>query len=87
MDIKWTLRAKRNLDSILEHIAKDKPLAASNFVALLLKKAAILKEHPTLGRAGKLGTRELVVHQNYIVVYRVTDCVEVLRIKHAKQRI
>jgi len=42
---------------------------------------------PYLFRVGrKLGTREYVVHPNYIVVYAVTkDSIKIVRILHAKQ--
>jgi toxin ParE1/3/4 len=39
-------------------------------------------------RAGRVaGTREAVLHPNYILVYRVaTDTIEVVRVLHARQR-
>ena len=47
-----------------------------------------LDQHPALGRVGRVkGTRELVAHLNYILIYRVVAKVpEVLRIKHAAQK-
>jgi toxin ParE1/3/4 len=32
------------------------------------------------------GTREAVVHPNYILVYRVGECIEVLAVLHARQQ-
>ena len=63
-------------------------MAAIDLADLLLAKALVLDEHPLLGRAGRIkGTRELVVHPNYIVFYRVVGkAVEVLRVKHAAQQ-
>ena len=45
-------------------------------------------EHPYLFCLGRVpGTREIVVHPNYIVVYRVeATCVKVLRVLHARQK-
>jgi plasmid stabilization system protein ParE len=31
------------------------------------------------------GTREIVVHPNYIVFYEVTDAIEVLAVVHARE--
>lgn len=45
-------------------------------------------QFPEIGRPGRIaGTRELIVHPNYIVIYRSTDiAIEVLRLLHARQR-
>lgn len=44
--------------------------------------------HPALGREGRVaGTRERVIHPNYVVVYDLTaDCVRVLRRLHARRQ-
>ncbi|WP_309837959.1 type II toxin-antitoxin system RelE/ParE family toxin [Caballeronia sp. LZ065] len=43
---------------------------------------------PYLFRTGReLGTREIVAHPNYVVVYRVVDgLIEVVNVIHARQR-
>jgi plasmid stabilization system protein ParE len=45
---------------------------------------AKLQLHPGMGRAGRVvGTRELVLHKNYIAIYRMRgDDVEILRLHH-----
>ncbi|WP_193750216.1 type II toxin-antitoxin system RelE/ParE family toxin, partial [Xanthomonas euvesicatoria] len=57
-------------------------------------KTVVLEQYPELGRPGRpglpAGVRELVVHQNYIVLYHVlasAGVVEILRVKHAAQQI
>jgi plasmid stabilization system protein ParE len=47
-----------------------------------------LIDHPQFGRPGRIiGTRELVAHRNYILVYDVTaDTVRVLRVLHAARQ-
>lgn len=55
----------------------------------LLEDAILpLREHPHLFRPGRVpGTRELVAHPNYIIVYRVTDnAVEIVNVVHARQQ-
>ncbi|MBC7499241.1 MAG: type II toxin-antitoxin system RelE/ParE family toxin [Herminiimonas sp.] len=54
------------------------------FATDLRAKAEKLRAHPELFRIGrKRGTREMVVHPNYVVIYRAqTTSVEILRIKH-----
>ena len=46
-----------------------------------------LTRHPFLGpRADLEGTRELMVHRNYLVTYRVgTEAVEILQVWHVAQ--
>jgi addiction module RelE/StbE family toxin len=69
--------------------ADDKPLAAQAFVAVLADKVARLEVFPLLGRQGRLAdTRELVVHKNYLVTYRLrADEVQLLQVWHvARER-
>lgn len=63
-------------------------MAAIEMGDMLMQKAAQLDQHPKLGRTGRVtGTRELVVHPNYILIYRIVgESVEVLRVKHAAQK-
>lgn len=85
MKLVWTLPARDDRKSIREYIAVDNPRAAIDLDELLSEKAARLLDHPGLGRPGRLkGTRELVAHPNYILIYDVMgDWVRVLRVLHA----
>lgn len=89
MQVRWLNRALKNLDDEAAYIAQENPLAASEFVAHVLKSVNQLSIHPGLGRAGRVfGTRELVItHYSYIVPYRVrADEVEVLRVFHTSRK-
>ena len=83
--IKWTKTALGSLDEIAGFIAKDNPNRATSFVLELQAAVTKLQAHPGMGRAGRVpGTRELVLHQNYIAIYRVRgDDLEILRLHHA----
>ncbi|WP_312861665.1 type II toxin-antitoxin system RelE/ParE family toxin [Segnochrobactrum spirostomi] len=51
----------------------------------LLGEVGLLAPHPGLGRPGRVsGTREWVVHPNYILVYDVgEDAIRIFRVLHA----
>lgn len=86
--------AVNDLRAIVRFIGQDSPSRAKEFGKSIRNKVKALKAHPDLGRTGRPGhadwLRELVVHQNYIVFYRVLHergLVEVLRVKHAAQQV
>jgi addiction module RelE/StbE family toxin len=85
MLIKWTKTALASVDEIAGFIAKDNPTRATSFVLELQAAVTKLQAHPGMGRAGRVpGTRELVLHKNYIAIYRVRGGdVEILRLHHA----
>ena len=84
MAVKWTKTALAKLSAIAEYIERDNPDRARTFVFDILAKTNNLIQFPGMGRPGRvLGTRELVIHSNYIIPYRVRgDVVEVLRVQH-----
>ena len=84
MDIRWTRTALANLDAIADYIARDNPGRANSFVGEMKAKTERLAEFPAMGRPGRVpGTRELVVHDNHVVPYRVKDgMVQILRVQH-----
>jgi addiction module RelE/StbE family toxin len=89
MPIKWTKTALASLDEIAGYIAKDNPTRAAGFVLELQGAVNTLQTHPGMGRAGRVpGTRELVLHKNYIAIYRIRgDGVEILRLHHAARNL
>ena len=88
MVLRWTKTALRTLDEIAEYIAQDNPARATSFVKELRQSTEKLASFPGMGRAGRVhGTRELVVHENYLAIYRVrADDVEILRIHHVARK-
>jgi toxin ParE1/3/4 len=89
--IAWRPMAREDLRAIVAYIGKDNPTRAKSFGKELRDKTKPLAQHPELGHPGRLpGIRELVVHRNYIVFYRVLAqdrTVEILRVRHAAQQL
>jgi addiction module RelE/StbE family toxin len=83
----WLPVAVEQLLSIIDHISEDSPAAAVELAQTIRAAADTLSHYPNRYRAGRIkGTRELVVKPNYIIVYRVTDRVEILRVRHARRQ-
>lgn len=88
LTLEWKKQALADLLAILDFISDENPEAAQELKNEIEAKAEKLREYPEMYKPGrKRGTRELVAHKNYIVIYRVTPKqVEVLRVKHAAQQ-
>ncbi len=87
MQIDWSDEARNDLASVIGYIAERHPQAAKSLRRSIEEALTPALEHPYLYRRGKVaGTREIVVHPNYILVYRVLPgLLEVLRVLHARQ--
>ena len=88
MKLSWTPEAIADRDAIFDYIEADNPAAAAALDELFSEKAERLTDHPKLGRPGRVeGTRELVVHENYILVYDIVgDLTRILRVLHAARQ-
>lgn len=88
MELFWTPEAILDRDDIYTYIELDDPAAALDLDELFEEKAELLIDHPLLGRIGRVvGTRELVAHRNYILIYDVVgERVRVLNIVHAARQ-
>ena len=86
MLVEWRPEARAELWQILNYIG-DRHLVAANELHQAIEAAtSALPQHPYLYRFGRVpGTREIVVHPNYLVVYRVTDRIEIVAVLHARQ--
>jgi toxin ParE1/3/4 len=87
LSVNWKLDAQDDLAVILDYIDHYSPRAAENLKRDILKTVDALVLHPFLYRAGRVdGTREAVIHPNYIVIYQVGETlIEVLRVMHSRQ--
>lgn len=86
--IRWADEATTDLVEILDYIEQRNATAAQNLHAAIVQSAENLPLMPYLFRPGRVpGTRELVVHPNYIVVYQVgSDAIDIQRILHSRQQ-
>jgi addiction module RelE/StbE family toxin len=87
LKIAWKRAAQEDRLRIFDYLAERNPTAALDIDELFSLKVTQLSEHPKLHRAGRIkGTREAVVHHNYILVYQVQiDEVIILRVLHSAQ--
>ena len=88
MKIIWTPQARQDRRDIFAYIAEDNGLAADRIDQLLDKAATRLQALPRIGRPGIVaGTRELVVHANYRIVYQIhDDALWILSVVHSARR-
>lgn len=84
MKVRWTAAARQDRIEIRDYIAVDSPHAAARMDALFSEAAATLADHPHLGKLGQApGTRELIPHESYRLVYEIDgEVVWVLALVH-----
>jgi addiction module RelE/StbE family toxin len=87
LPVSWNAEALTDLEQILGYIAERNPVAADRLLAVAVHAAEQISEHPYLYRPGRVaGTREAVIHPNYIIVYRVGAlAIDILSVLHARQ--
>ncbi|MBK7469885.1 MAG: type II toxin-antitoxin system RelE/ParE family toxin [Betaproteobacteria bacterium] len=74
MRVFWVSAAEKDRADIIDYIGQDNPLAAIRMDELFAEAAGRLADHPHVGKAGQIpGTRELIPHESYRLVYEVQD--------------
>ena len=89
MRIQWFAAAIQDLISLRQYIAVEKPETPADVAARILDNMENLRNHPALGRAGRVeGTRELIMgNLPFIIPYRVRNkTIEILRVLHTSRR-
>ena len=89
MKLKWTRLALQDLRHLHEYIADDNPSAASRMVTRMQEATERLKNHPQMGRSGRVQrTRELVIASSpYVVVYILGNSeIQIVAIIHSAMR-
>jgi toxin ParE1/3/4 len=84
----WREEARAEARQAFQYIADQDLAAAERLLSAIETCAERIPQHPYMYRPGRVaGTREAVVHPNYILIYRVTaDAVEIVNLVHARQR-
>ena len=88
MKVVWSEDAEESLDIIVSYIADDNLQAALEMDDLLRSAANGLASFPRKGKAGRIpGTRELVVHPSYLLVYILDDDIfHIVTVLHTSQQ-
>ena len=85
MRVRWTPEALEDRLQIWDYIAAEDPQAAVRLDQRIAGTVSLLEEHPEMGRPGIIaGTRELIPHENYRVVYEIApSAIWILAVVHA----
>ncbi|WP_110655840.1 type II toxin-antitoxin system mRNA interferase toxin, RelE/StbE family [Salinicola halimionae] len=88
MKVIWTPEAWADRQDIVVYIAEDNPVAAVRMDQLFSDAAATLTQFSMRGRPGTIaGTRELIPHESYRLVYELEgETVWVLALVHASRQ-
>ena len=86
--LSWRETARADLLAIVEYIADDNLDAAQALKDEIETRVSELARFPQMYKLGRIaGTREMVVRQDFIVVYAEdAETVSVLRVLHAAQQ-
>ncbi|WP_426170858.1 type II toxin-antitoxin system RelE/ParE family toxin [Pseudoduganella sp. R-31] len=88
LPIQWRAEAQADLATILAYIAERNLQAATDLYNKIDRAVSQLPLHPYIYRLGRVAdTHEMVVHPNYLVVYRVSaTAIEILAVVHTRQQ-
>lgn len=88
LDLIWEPEARHQYAAIVDFVSEHNPRAALRLSSLIDEALERACRFPEIGRPGRVsGTRELIVHPNYLIVYQVAaGAIDVLRLLHARQR-
>lgn len=88
MRVVWTPEALQDRVDVWDYIAVENLRAAARMDEFFSDAAARLLSHPKLGRPGKIqGTRELILHESYRLVYEISgETVWLLALVHTARQ-
>ncbi|MBB4865022.1 addiction module RelE/StbE family toxin [Pseudomonas nitritireducens] len=84
MKVFWTRGAQQDRFEIWDYLASENLDAAVRMDSLFSATAAKLRQFPLMGKPGRVaGTREVIPHENYRIVYQVeADVLWILALVH-----
>nr|WP_150303330.1 type II toxin-antitoxin system RelE/ParE family toxin [Pseudomonas saliphila] len=87
LTVRWSEEATSDLIEIVDYIDQRNHIAAASLHAEILRTVESLPTAPLIFRDGRVsGSREAVVHPNYLVVYQVgVEFIDILRVLHARR--
>ncbi len=87
LNLIWEADALLQYEVLIEFVNERHPVAATALARRIDEAVERACLFPHIGRPGRVsGTRELIAHPNYIVVYQITEtAIDVLRLLHARQ--
>ncbi|QQZ42316.1 type II toxin-antitoxin system RelE/ParE family toxin [Pseudomonas sp. SK3(2021)] len=88
MKVIWTPQAAQDRADIWDYLHDLNPQAALDMDIRFSQSAMQLVQHPQTGRPGLIaGTRELIPHQSYRLVYQLhQDAVWILALVHTSRQ-
>ena len=89
MKVRYTPRARGDIEALAQHLAERSPGGAANVLRAIYAGVDFIAEHPEASaRADEPETRvKIVVRYRYKIFYRIDgDAVDIVHIRHAARR-
>jgi addiction module RelE/StbE family toxin len=88
--LEWTELAEEQKNRIVDYIALDNVVAAVDMDVLIENSAESLLAQPEKARPGRVpGTRELVFHKHYMLIYKYSfedRLISILNVLHTSRK-
>lgn len=77
-----------DMERVILYVSQANPQAGVELARAFRARAEHLSSHPYLGReVFRRGQRELVVHKNYLLTYRISDrYIDILQVWHVARK-
>ncbi len=91
VEIRWSIDALDDLESIISYIEQDSPQKASDLVKGIFEKIEMLRDFPYLGRIFPDRNDEKIreiIYKKYRIIYEIKEnTVEILIVAHGSKLI